>query len=116
MHAIFVSEYGGPEVMTWAELPDPVPGPGQALVRLGVAGVNYMDTGVRTTPTRSWLLPAVLGVEGMGYVPAVGDGVWDLPVGARVAWYSPPGSYAQPLAVPADSLVKVPGYVDDETA
>jgi NADPH:quinone reductase-like Zn-dependent oxidoreductase len=116
MHAIFVSEYGGPEVMTWAELPDPVPGPGQALVRLGVAGVNYMDTGVRTTPTRSWLLPAVLGVEGMGYVTAIGDGVSDLAVGDRVAWYYHPGSYAQHLAVPADSLVKVPGYVDDETA
>ncbi|GAA1906294.1 hypothetical protein [Streptantibioticus ferralitis] len=45
MHAIMMGEYGGPKVMTWTELPDPAPGTGEALVRLGVAGVNYMDTG-----------------------------------------------------------------------
>jgi NADPH:quinone reductase-like Zn-dependent oxidoreductase len=116
MHAIFVRNYGGPEVMTWTEVPDPVPGPGEALVRLAVAGVNYMDTGVRTTPTRRWALPAVLGVEGMGYVTALGDGEEGLAVGERVAWYYHPGSYAEQLAIPADSLVRVPDYLDDETA
>jgi NADPH:quinone reductase-like Zn-dependent oxidoreductase len=57
MHAIFVRNYGGPEVMTWTEVPDPVPGPGEALVRLAVAGVNYMDTGVRHAAHRWALRP-----------------------------------------------------------
>jgi len=50
MHAILANDYGGPEVMSWTELPDPVLRPGEALVRLRVAGVNFMDTGVRRYP------------------------------------------------------------------
>ncbi|MGW3650938.1 quinone oxidoreductase family protein [Streptomyces sp. NPDC000878] len=116
MHAIFVREYGGPEVMAWTEFPDPEPGPGEALVRLGAAGVNFMDVGTRTGPLPTWPIPTVLGVEGMGRVTAVGDGVRDLTVGDRVAWYYHKGSYAEQLAIPAASLVKVPDGVDDETA
>lgn len=115
MHAIHIGEYGGPEVMTWTELPEPVPGPGEVLVRLGVAGVNFMDTGVRTKPVRGWSVPTVLGVEGMGYVTALGDGVRGLAAGDRVAWVYHQGSYAERLAIPADALVKVPEDVDDET-
>ncbi|MEU5609914.1 quinone oxidoreductase [Streptomyces sparsogenes] len=116
MHAIHIRNHGGPEVMTWTELPDPAPGPGEALVRLGVAGVNYMDVGARSVGGPGWAAPTVLGVEGMGYVIAVGDGVDDLAVGERVAWFYHPGSYADVLAIPADSLVKVPDEVPDETA
>ncbi|WP_342775823.1 quinone oxidoreductase [Nonomuraea mesophila] len=111
-----ISEYGGPEVMSWTELPDPVPGPGEVLVRLGVAGVNYMDVGVRTGRAPGWSLPAIPGVEGVGYVTALGDGVQGLAIGDRVAWYYHQGSYAQHLAVPAESLVRVPADVPDETA
>ncbi|HZA08899.1 MAG TPA: quinone oxidoreductase, partial [Mycobacterium sp.] len=64
MRAIYIGEYGGPEVMTWTDMPDPTPGPGEALVRLRVAGVNYMDTGARTRPLPGWSVPTVLGVEG----------------------------------------------------
>jgi NADPH2:quinone reductase len=102
--------------MIWTELPDPAPGPGEALVRLGAAGVNFLDTGVRSGLLPSFSLPVVLGVEGMGYVTALGDGVRDLAVGDRVAWFFHPGSYAEQLAVPADSLVKVPADVGDEAA
>ncbi|MFI7452701.1 quinone oxidoreductase family protein [Nonomuraea sp. NPDC049714] len=116
MHAIRISEYGGSEVMSWAELPDPVPRPGEVLVRLGVAGVNYLDVGARTGPAPGWAMPAILGVEGMGYVSALGDGVRDFAVGDRVAWYYRPGSYAERLAIPAESLVRVPEEVEDETA
>jgi len=116
MHAIFVSEYGGPEVMAWTEFPDPVPGAGEVLVRLGVAGVNFMDTGARTSQLTGWSMPTVLGVEGMGYVTALGDGVRDLAVGDRVAWVYHRGSYAEQLAIPADALVKVPDDIDDDTA
>jgi NADPH:quinone reductase-like Zn-dependent oxidoreductase len=116
MHAIHIGEYGGPEVMIWTELPDPVPAPGKALVRLGAAGVNFMDVGARTQALPGWSVPTILGVEGMGRVTALGDGVRDLAVGDRVAWYYHRGSYAEQLAIPATSLVKVPDEVDDETA
>ncbi|MCX4679061.1 quinone oxidoreductase [Streptomyces sp. NBC_01433] len=116
MHAIFVRGYGGPEVMAGTEFPDPEPGPGQALVRLCAAGVNFMDVGARTRPLPTWSLPTVLGVESMGRVTALGHGVRDLTVGDRVTWYYRKGSYAEQLAIPAASLIKVPDDVDDETA
>jgi len=116
MHAIWVGEYGGPELMTWKTLPDPVAGPGEALVRLAVAGVNFMDTGARTRPLPGWSAPTALGVEGMGYVTALGDGVAELAVGDRVACVHHMGSYAEQLAIPVESLVKVPDDVDDERA
>ncbi|MGW5368691.1 quinone oxidoreductase family protein [Streptomyces sp. NPDC004009] len=116
MHAIYINTHGGPEVMAWTEVPDPTPGPGEVLVRLGVAGVNYMDVGARTTALPGWSLPTVLGGEGMGQVTALGDGVHALSVGDRVAWAYHPGSYAELLAIPADSLVKVPDDITDEMA
>ncbi|KIQ66646.1 alcohol dehydrogenase [Kitasatospora griseola] len=116
MHAIRIEEHGGPEVMRWTELPDPVPGAGEVLVRLGAAGVNYMDTGARASGGPGWAAPVVLGAEGMGYVTALGAGVTEFAVGDRVAWFYHPGSYAELLAVPATSLVKVPDGVSDEVA
>ncbi|MEW2175918.1 quinone oxidoreductase [Streptomyces sp. NPDC005406] len=116
MHAVHIGRHGGPEVLTWTELPDPTPAPGQALVRLGVAGVNFMDVGARAGGAPGWAAPTVLGVEGMGYVTGLGDGVENVAVGDRVAWFYHPGSYAELLAVPADTLVKVPDGVPDETA
>ncbi|MEV4921244.1 quinone oxidoreductase family protein [Streptomyces roseoverticillatus] len=116
MHAVQIKEHGGPEVMRWTELPDPTPGPGEVLVRLGVAGVNYMDTGARAQGGPGWAAPAVLGAEGMGYVTALGASAGGLAAGDRVAWFYHPGSYAELLAIPADSLVKVPHGITDETA
>lgn len=116
MHAIHIREYGGPEVMTWTEFPDPVPGPGEVGVRLRVAGVNYMDTGARRMPLPAWSVPTVLGVEGMGTVTAPGPDVTGFAVGQRVAWYYHQGSYAEQMAVPAAALVPVPDDIDDETA
>ncbi|EMD29604.1 quinone oxidoreductase family protein [Amycolatopsis azurea] len=116
MRAIHVREYGGPEVMTWTEFPDPVPGAGEVGVRLGVAGVNFMDTGARKMPLPTWSVPTVLGVEGMGIVTAQGPDVEGLAVGDRVAWRYHKGSYAEQLAIPADTVVRVPDDIDDETA
>ncbi|MFE0684389.1 quinone oxidoreductase family protein [Streptomyces sp. NPDC058961] len=116
MHAIRIEKHGGPEVMRWIEMPEPSPGSGEALVRVRAAGVNYMDVGARAEGGPGWAAPAVLGVEGMGYVTALGEGVSDLAVGDRVAWFYQPGSYAELLAAPAHSLVKVPDGIDDETA
>lgn len=116
MYAIHIKEHGGPEVTAWTELPDPVPGPGEALVRLSVAGVNYMDTGVRRQSIPGWAPPLVLGAEGVGTVVALGEGVEGLDTGDRVAWYYHVGSYAELLAIPADSLVAIPEGITDETA
>ena len=99
MHAILANDYGGPEVMSWTELPDPVLRAGEGLVRLRVAGVNFMDTGVRRMPLPGWSVPTVLGVEGVGQITALGEGVDNLAVGDRVAWYYHQGSYAEQLAI-----------------
>jgi NADPH2:quinone reductase len=99
------------------ERPDPVTGPGQVLVDIAFAGVNFMDIGVRQgmawTDTPN---PKVLGVEGVGRVVAVGDGVEGIAPGQRVAWVYAPGSYAERIAIPAASLVPVPDAIDDRTA
>ncbi len=108
---------GGTEVLAYVERPEPVAGPGQVLVEIALAGVNFMDIGVRQgmawaeTPN-----PKVLGVEGAGTVLAVGDGVEGVSVGQRVAWVYAPGSYAERIALPATSLVPVPDAIDDRTA
>ena len=74
MKAIVMNRAGGTEVLELADRPDPVPGPGQALVEVAAAGVNFMDTGVRRGQFWPEIpLPRVLGVEGMGRVLAVDE-------------------------------------------
>ena len=116
MHAIVVSEFGGPEVMTWTELPKPSARPGEVVVRLAVAGVNFMDVGVRSRTVPGWEIPTVMGVEGAGRVTEIGVGVEHFSVGDRVAWFYHRGSFAEYIAIPADTVVAVPDFVDDETA
>ena len=117
MKAIVMNGTGGREMLEHVERPDPVVGPGQALVEIAFAGVNFMDIGVRQgmawTDTPN---PKVLGVEGVGRIAAVGDGVEGIAPGQRVAWVYAPGSYAQRIAIPAASLVPVPDAIDDRTA
>ena len=117
MKAIAMNGTGGREMLEHVERPDPVTGPGQALVDIAFAGVNFMDIGVRQgmawTDTPN---PKVLGVEGVGRVVAVGDGVEGIAPGQRVAWVYAPGSYAERIAIPAASLVPVPDAIDDRTA
>jgi NADPH:quinone reductase len=115
MRAIQITETGGPDVLTPTELPDPVAGPGQLLVEVAAAGVNFIDTyhreGVYPQP-----LPLVPGLEAVGRVRAVGDGVAGVGPGDRVAWSEGPGSYAELVAVPADRTVAVPDELSDEVA
>ena len=117
MKAVVMNGTGGRERLEHVERPDPVTGPGQALVDIAFAGVNFMDIGVRQgmawTDTPN---PKVLGVEGVGRVVAVGDDVEGIAPGQRVAWVYAPGSYAQRIAIPAASLVPVPDAIDDRTA
>lgn len=116
MRGIVVREFGGPDVLTWADLPEPVPGPGEVVVELAAAGVNYMDVGVRSGPVPGWMPPTTLGVEGAGRLAEIGPGVENTQVGDRVAWYYHKGSFAERIAIPAAAVVPVPDFLDLETA
>ena len=107
MKAIRVPTPGGPEVLRLDDVPEPTPGAGQAVVKIGAAGVNFIDVYFRTGAYKA-PLPLTLGLEGAGTVSAIGSGVTDVKVGDTVAWTGVPGSYAEMNAVPADRLVKLP--------
>jgi NADPH2:quinone reductase len=115
MRAIQVTETGGPEVLRLAELPDPEPGPGQLLVELAAAGVNYLDTYFRSG-AYPMPLPFIPGSEGAGTVTAVGPDTSGVAVGDRVAWATSFGSYAEQAVVATEQAVPVPEGVDSETA
>jgi len=111
MKAIRIHTPGGPEALKFDDVPEPTPGPGQALVKLAAAGVNFIDVYFRTGMYKA-PLPLTLGLEGAGVVTAVGTGVTDVKIGDTVAWTGVPGSYAQMAVAPADRLVKLPPGVE----
>jgi len=115
MWAIQIDETGGAEVLQWREVAEPTAEPGQVLVDLAAAGLNYIDTYQRTGlyPVP---LPYTLGLEGAGTVIGVGEGVTDLAVGDRVAWATNPGSYAERVAVNASSVMRVPDGIAADIA
>ena len=115
MKRIQVIETGGPEKMQLADVPTPVPGPGQALVRIASSGVNFIDVYFRTGLYKADL-PVALGSEAAGTVEAVAPGVTEVAPGDRVAYAMTRGSYAEYAAVPAAQLVKLPAQVDFQTA
>lgn len=111
MRAIVVNEVGGPEVLKLAEVPRPSPGPGQVLIRVRNAGINFSDTERRSGVYRRPELPWIPGSEGAGVVEEVGGGVDPGWVGERVAfWAMPPavnGAYAEYVAAPESSLFRL---------
>jgi len=115
MRAAIVRQYGGPEAIEVAELPNPEPGPGELLVDVAAAGVNFVDVYYRTGAYPGQL-PLQLGTEAAGTVAGVGEGVVGIDVGDRVAWAMRPGAYATRAVVAAERAVPVPAGVDDETA
>jgi NADPH2:quinone reductase len=111
MKAIRVTAFGGPEVLTLADVERPEPKAGEVLVRLAAAGVNYMDVGQRRgRPGQE--VPYTPGGEGAGTVEAVGAGVDSVKPGDRVAYAMSPGSYAEYTIVPAARLLAVPEELD----
>ena len=115
MRAIQITETGGPDVLRLAELPDPEPRPGQLLVEVAAAGVNYVDTYHRSG-AYPMPLPFIPGSEGAGTVTAIGPDVSTVAVGDRVAWGTSLGSYAERAVVSADQAVAVPKEVSLEVA
>ena len=115
MKAVRFTTTGGPEVLEVVDVESPTPGPGQVLVDVEYAGVNFIDTyhrsGLYPLP-----LPSGNGLEGVGTVSAVGEGVTTREVGQRVVWSDTLGSYAEQVLVAADRCVVVPDGVDSATA
>ena len=115
MHAIRITAYGGPEALSYQEVPVPQPGPADALVRIEAAGVNFIDVYHREGRYPG-SLPFTPGMEAAGVIEQVGAEVTEFKVGDRVAYASQQGSYAEYAAVPAAKLVPVPDGLDSRSA
>jgi NADPH2:quinone reductase len=113
--AVFVTRHGGAEVLEAREQTLAPPGPQQVRVRVQAAGVNFIDTYLRSG-AYARPVPFVAGLEGAGIVEQVGEGVSDLQPGTLVAWSSVASSYAEEVNAPAAMLVRVPAGVDAQVA
>jgi NADPH:quinone reductase len=116
MRAVALTAYGGSERLALMDLPSPQPGPGEALVRLEYAGVNFIDIYMRSgqyarSHTYQTPLPMVIGMEGSGTVEVLGSGTSGIAIGDRVAYCIVRGAYAEYASVPAWKLVRIPGDV-----
>jgi len=107
VQAIRVHKTGGPEVLRYEQVEQPVPGPGQALVQLHAAGVNFIDVYHRTGLYKV-ALPFTPGSEGGGRVVEIGPGVSEVKVGDQVASQGFTGSYAEFSLARADRLIVLP--------
>lgn len=115
MNAVVVSAHGGPESFGFQQVLRPTPQAGQVLVRLTVAGVNYVDVAQRNgaTPLQA---PFRAGVEGLGIIEAVGPEVSGLAPGQRVGWLAGgQGSFSEFAVVDTSKVVAIPDGIDDFT-
>ncbi|MFZ2530418.1 MAG: NAD(P)H-quinone oxidoreductase [Rhodococcus sp. (in: high G+C Gram-positive bacteria)] len=113
MHAIVVTEPGGPDVLRWAEQPDPVAGKGEVVVDVAATAVNRADLLQRRglyPPPRG--ASNILGLECSGVIAELGDGVTDWHIGDRVCALLSGGGYAEQVAVHASQLLPVPDGMD----
>jgi len=110
MKAVRIHTPGGPEVLTYEDVPEPRPKAGEAVVKVDAAGLNYIDVYYRSGLYKAEL-PMTLGMEAGGVVTAVGPNVTEVKVGDKVAYTGVPGAYAQYAAVPAQRLVTLPAGV-----
>jgi putative PIG3 family NAD(P)H quinone oxidoreductase len=109
MHAIVIDEPGEPDVLRWASVPDPAPGPGEVLLDVVAAGVNRADISQRQgnyPPPKG--APEYPGLEASGRISALGEGVAGWQVGDEVCALLSGGGYAERVAVPAGQLLPIP--------
>jgi NADPH:quinone reductase len=121
MKAVRIHAFGGPEVLVEDELPVPVPGPREVLIKLEFAGVNFIDVYMRNgtyrrSHTYATPLPMTLGMEGAGTVVATGPGVEHITAGDRVVYGLARGSYAEYAVVPEMKVVRIPAGIASEVA
>ncbi|SFK94785.1 NADPH:quinone oxidoreductase family protein [Methylorubrum salsuginis] len=117
MKALLCTRLGGPEDLSLEDVADPVPEPGEALVRVSVAALNFFDTLIiagkyQVKPE----LPFSPGGEACGIVEALGEGVEGFAVGDRVMVHVSYGTARERIAVPVARLARVPDGVSDEVA
>ena len=115
--AVVIRAYGGPEVMVIEPVEVPQPGPGELLVRQRAASVNFHDIYVRSGSYRTLDLPGIPGLEAVGIVESVGEGVADFQPGDRIAYIARNyGAYARARLISASLAVPVPAGIDDGVA
>jgi NADPH2:quinone reductase len=113
MRAVRFHQSGGPEVLVLDQVPRPEPGPGEIRIRIAHAGVNFVDTYLRTGAYDPGPLPATAGKEGAGRVDATGPGVEGVAPDDRVAFFDANGSYAEWVVIPAVRAIPLPPAIDD---
>jgi putative PIG3 family NAD(P)H quinone oxidoreductase len=117
MYAITVREPGGPEVLEWTEVPDPVAGPGEVVLDVVASAVNRADLlqrqGFYPPPPGA---SDIIGLECSGRIAQLGDGVEGWQVGDEVCALLAGGGYAEKVVVPAAQLLPIPSGVDIVTA
>lgn len=112
MKAIIVRNFGGPEVMKLEEVPDPKPGPGQLLLRIHAAGVNPVDTYIRSgLYARKPDLPYTPGTDAGGVIEAIGADVSGFRSGERVYAYGIDGAYAPWVVCEASQVRRLPDHI-----
>ena len=117
MHALLFEKFGGPEVLHWGEQPDPIPAPGQALVRMRSVGLNFADVYRRNGNYHlSGTAPWTLGYEGAGVIEKAATGDMLFPVGTRVGFADMPHANAELVAVDLDKLIPLPDDITFDTA
>ena len=113
MYAVTIPEPGGPDALAWAEVEDPVPGPGELLLDVVASAVNRADLlqrqGHYPPPAGA---PAYPGLEASGRVAALGPGVTGWEVGEEACALLAGGGYAEKVAVPAGQVLPLPRRVD----
>jgi NADPH:quinone reductase len=114
--AIRIHKTGGTEVLKWEDVKVGQPQPGQVKLDQTTCGLNYIDVYGRTGLYSVGEMPAILGMEAVGVVSELGDGVDSLKLGDRVAYPMALGAYAEQRLIDADKLIKIPDTIDDHTA
>ena len=117
MKAVLCENWGLPDTLIIAELPDVVPGPGQVAIDVKAAGVNFPDVLIIQNKYQfKPELPFTPGSELSGVVRAIGDGVINAKIGDRVIAFIGHGAFAQQVLVPANSIIHMPPSMDFDTA
>ena len=115
--AIVLRQPGGPEALVLEPVEVAAPGPGQLLIRQSAASVNFHDIYVRSGAYRTLPLPGIPGLEGVGRIEALGEGVTGFKVGDRIAYIARGyGAYARLRVIDAELAVPVPDGIDDALA
>lgn len=116
-NAIVMHATGGPEVLRFEPVEVPSPKPGEVLLRHTAVGVNFHDVYVRSGLYDTLKLPGVPGLEGVGVVEAVGEGVSRFQPGDRVAYFTRSyGGYSERRVIDQDLLVPLPANVAEDIA